>query len=537
MSMTGMTLDLMNGRPPKFRGGLRPLAHRRGQGRHLRRRVHVPRARPGGAVARTRLRRLRQGQCDAAGADRRRARLSRSRRPWSAAPTARRRSSAACATTIAIRAPMRAASSPGLGAVWALTAGLGDASGGARFLRAVRRRRARLWRRRSGFRRGAHRVGRAPQASDVAALRARRGDRRLRRRRARLVFRRRANQRRDLEILGLCRCQLSPDRARRSAITRSIRCSTNTARSISAKSPAACGCSTPNCCPASSTGRSPRRCSASISCCLSALMERSLRPIKGLVSAEGPRRPRRAGGSRDALGPLDGADHQFLPAPVARSDLVQSGRRRAHAGVDRRRHRPAAAPIFAPSASTIFIGLLAYDWLRVLIWFDHMGLRVATLVNLSFVGGDALDEAAGALCRPCRAHARHSRRHPALCDLGAAADPLLHSARRRVGQGLDRRRELCTTPAARWPGPVRVLAAAYALAGVAMALGALIIAARAREKLGRRRPGARRCARGAERIAARLCPSTMARSASICCATGAARPSCWARRATVSRSI
>jgi len=43
---------------------------------------------------------------------------------------------------------------------------------------------------------------------------------------------------------------------------------------------------------------------------------------------------------------------------------------------------------------TVFLGLLAYDWLRVLIWFDHMGLRVATLVNLSFVGGDALDEKA-----------------------------------------------------------------------------------------------------------------------------------------------
>jgi cyclic beta-1,2-glucan synthetase len=41
-----------------------------------------------------------------------------------------------------------------------------------------------------------------------------------------------------------------------------------------------------------------------------------------------------------------------------------------------------------------FLGLLAYDWLRVLIWFDHMGLRVATLVNLSFVGGDVLDEKA-----------------------------------------------------------------------------------------------------------------------------------------------
>ncbi len=42
----------------------------------------------------------------------------------------------------------------------------------------------------------------------------------------------------------------------------------------------------------------------------------------------------------------------------------------------------------------IFMAMLAYDALRVLIWFDHMGLRVATLVNLSFVGGDALDEKA-----------------------------------------------------------------------------------------------------------------------------------------------
>ncbi|MGJ0506190.1 MAG: GH36-type glycosyl hydrolase domain-containing protein [Methylocystis sp.] len=42
----------------------------------------------------------------------------------------------------------------------------------------------------------------------------------------------------------------------------------------------------------------------------------------------------------------------------------------------------------------IFTALLAYDAIRVLIWFDHMGLRVATLVNFSFVGGDALDESA-----------------------------------------------------------------------------------------------------------------------------------------------
>ena len=39
-----------------------------------------------------------------------------------------------------------------------------------------------------------------------------------------------------------------------------------------------------------------------------------------------------------------------------------------------------------------FINLLAFDWLRIAIFIDHMGLRVATLVNLSFVGVDSIDE-------------------------------------------------------------------------------------------------------------------------------------------------
>jgi cyclic beta-1,2-glucan synthetase len=40
----------------------------------------------------------------------------------------------------------------------------------------------------------------------------------------------------------------------------------------------------------------------------------------------------------------------------------------------------------------LFIALLAYDWVRVLIWLDHFGLRVATLVNLSFLGTDKLEQ-------------------------------------------------------------------------------------------------------------------------------------------------
>src|SRR5207253_833919 len=39
----------------------------------------------------------------------------------------------------------------------------------------------------------------------------------------------------------------------------------------------------------------------------------------------------------------------------------------------------------------VFIWLLAYDSVRILIWLDHFGLRVATLVNLSFLGVDALE--------------------------------------------------------------------------------------------------------------------------------------------------
>ena len=40
----------------------------------------------------------------------------------------------------------------------------------------------------------------------------------------------------------------------------------------------------------------------------------------------------------------------------------------------------------------VFIWLLAYDAVRILIWLDHFGLRVATLVNLSFLGMDTLEQ-------------------------------------------------------------------------------------------------------------------------------------------------
>lgn len=63
---------------------------------------------------------------------------------------------------------------------------------------------------------------------------------------------------------------------------------------------------------------------------------------------------------------------------------------------------------FRESCLQAYIALMAYDWVRILIWLDHMGLRVATLVNLSFLGMDRLDRrlarflapAATAICIP-----------------------------------------------------------------------------------------------------------------------------------------
>ncbi|MGO9598010.1 MAG: GH36-type glycosyl hydrolase domain-containing protein [Isosphaeraceae bacterium] len=48
----------------------------------------------------------------------------------------------------------------------------------------------------------------------------------------------------------------------------------------------------------------------------------------------------------------------------------------------------------------IFTYLLAYDAVRILIWLDHMGLRVATLVNLSFLGMDKLEQKLAAALAP-----------------------------------------------------------------------------------------------------------------------------------------
>jgi cyclic beta-1,2-glucan synthetase len=54
----------------------------------------------------------------------------------------------------------------------------------------------------------------------------------------------------------------------------------------------------------------------------------------------------------------------------------------------------------------VFMWVLAYDFFRILIWLDHMGLRVATLVNLSFIGMDRLDERFARFIGPAAATAR-----------------------------------------------------------------------------------------------------------------------------------
>ncbi len=126
---------------------------------------------------------------------------------------------------------------------------------------------------------------------------------------------------------------------------------------------------------------------------LDAGLQRSLRPIKTLFSPTG----------------IEGLVEQAVRvlrwglwmAPIINSFLRQSpdptwynqdGAIRSAVVIGKDMTQSPAA--FRQFSLTLFLGLLAYDWLRILIWFDHMGLRVATLVNLSFLGGDRADEAA-----------------------------------------------------------------------------------------------------------------------------------------------
>ena len=171
---------------------------------------------------------------------------------------------------------------------------------------------------------------------------------------------------------------------------------------------------------------------------LTALLTRSTAPIKRLFSAEGMR-----GLADNAIvvlrwglwmAPIIYAFLKVAPDPqwYNQDGLVRTG-------VATFMNATMPAGQFRDWSLSVFTALLTYDWLRVLIWFDHMGLRVATLVNFPSSAA-TWPTARGAISGRARAEPGHSRGHQALRHLGAAADSLLHSARRRMGQGLDRRR-------------------------------------------------------------------------------------------------
>lgn len=124
---------------------------------------------------------------------------------------------------------------------------------------------------------------------------------------------------------------------------------------------------------------------------LTALLRRSLDPLRGLMTAGGM-----VGLVEQAIRVLRWG---LWMAPVIYSLLRmvpdptwynQDGAVRTAVAATAAWFLPAGE--FRAWSLQVFLGLLAYDWFRILVWFDHMGLRVATLVNLSFVGGDMADE-------------------------------------------------------------------------------------------------------------------------------------------------
>ena len=189
---------------------------------------------------------------------------------------------------------------------------------------------------------------------------------------------------------------------------------------------------------------------------------------------------------------------------------------------------------FRQFSLAMFTGLLAYDWLKILIWFDHMGLRVATLVNLSFLGGDRADEAAARFVG-------HNGRTRAIPDgirrFGTWA-PLLIPFYIPRGPEWDKAwtgAEALARGGAPVPGAVKTLGFAYAATGIAIAAASLAAFLKERAKVGARGPGsmARRLNSPGGRKAT---PSTTARWGSRFNATAGARLSLWARSAAASRS-
>ena len=85
----------------------------------------------------------------------------------------------------------------------------------------------------------------------------------------------------------------------------------------------------------------------------------------------------------------------------------------------------------------VFIYLLAYDAVRILIWLDHMGLRVATLVNLSFLGMDRLEQRLARFLAPAATARCIPEGVKRFTTWGPAPDPLLHPPRQGLGSRLE----------------------------------------------------------------------------------------------------
>jgi cyclic beta-1,2-glucan synthetase len=214
---------------------------------------------------------------------------------------------------------------------------------------------------------------------------------------------------------------------------------------------------------------------------LTAALDRSLKPIKALISGRGAQglveltvRVMRWG---LWMAPII---NTFLRQSADPSWYNQDGAVRTLVATAADIGMPTGD--FSSFSLTVFLGLLAYDWLRVIIWFDHMGLRVATLVNLSFVGGDRLDEAAGRFL----GHGARARAIPDGVRRFGTWAPLLIPF--YIPRGADWDKAWTGAEAlARggpMPGAVKAMAVAYGVAGLVLGAAAIAVASRAREKPG-----------------------------------------------------
>ncbi|HLH48404.1 MAG TPA: glycosyl transferase family 36, partial [Roseiarcus sp.] len=219
---------------------------------------------------------------------------------------------------------------------------------------------------------------------------------------------------------------------------------------------------------------------------LNSLFDRSLRPIKQLVSEAGIEglvaqtvRVMRWG---LWMAPIINSFLRQQPEP---SWFNQDGAIRTIVSIGADIGLPAID--FHNFSLTVFLGLLAYDWLRVLIWFDHMGLRVATLVNLTFVGGDRADEAAGRYL----GYAARTRVVPDGIRRFSTWAPLLIPFYIPRGADWDHAwngAEALRHAGAALPGPVSIMLIAYCCAGAVFAAAAVVAASRMREKTGAAAP-------------------------------------------------